>query len=313
MNATDRFFSKVKMGDNSIVMYLLGVLLSFGAYFVGQIPLFLVSMYAIRKQGIGTSGLEEFMNTMDFSKMGIDKNFGLVLLILMFVFALAGLMMAVKFQKKKFMDLIAPGANFDLNRVLFGFGIWFVLGLVSELVSYSINPDDYTFHFQLGPFIVLLLISVLLLPIQTSFEELFFRGYLMQAFSLIKNNKVFVVLVTSILFALVHGTNPEIKEFGAGIMMVYYILAGLFLALITVMDGRLELALGIHAATNMYGTIVSSYGGGVLQTDSLMRTQTINPYYMTIGFVVSAGLCFYVFSKKYQWPNISEIFKPIEF
>ena len=306
------FFSKAKEGDNNPLMYLLGVVLSFGAYFVGQVPLLLVSMYAIRKQGVGSETLEDFMATMDFSVLNIDKNVGLMLLICMFVFAMGGLYFAVRIQKKIFKNLISPNAAIDYSRIIYGFVIWIVLGLVTELINYSLNPMDYTFQFSPGPFIILLIISLVLLPIQTSFEELFFRGYLMQGIALVKNNKLIVMFVTSILFASVHGTNPEIKEYGVGIMMTYYILAGMFLALVTVMDGRLELALGIHAATNIYGTVISSYGGGVLQTDSLMRTSTINPYFMTLAFAITAAIAYYFFSKKYNWPNISEILKPIE-
>lgn len=308
----NNFFSKVKEGDNSIIMYVLGVVLSFGGYFIGQVPLFLVSLNAVSSEGIGSERLNDFMKTMDFSILGIDKNFGLFLLIMMFVFAIAGLLLALRIQKKKIQNLISPNEGIDFKRILFGFGIWIVLGLITELINYLTNPGDYTFQFSFGPFVILLLISVLLLPIQTSFEELFFRGYLMQGFALLKNNKIFVMSITSVLFALVHGTNPEISEYGAPIMMTYYVLAGFFLALITVMDGRLELALGIHAATNMYGTVISSYGGGVLQTDSLMKTSTINPYFMTLAFLVTGSIAYFIFARKYQWPNISEILKPID-
>lgn len=308
----NNFFSKVKEGDNSLIMYVLGVVLSFGGYFIGQVPLFLVSLNAVSSEGIGSERLNDFMKTMDFSILGIDKNFGLFLLIMMFVFAIAGLLLALRIQKKKIQNLISPNEGIDFKRILFGFGIWIVLGLITELINYLTNPGDYTFQFSFGPFVILLLISVLLLPIQTSFEELFFRGYLMQGFALLKNNKIFVMAITSVLFALVHGTNPEISEYGAPIMMTYYVLAGFFLALITVMDGRLELALGIHAATNMYGTVISSYGGGVLQTDSLMKTSTINPYFMTLAFLVTGSIAYFIFARKYQWPNISEILKPID-
>ncbi|MCB0645552.1 MAG: CPBP family intramembrane metalloprotease [Saprospiraceae bacterium] len=309
---SNNFFSKVKEGDNSIIMYVLGVVLSFGGYFIGQVPLFLVSLNAVSSEGIGSERLNDFMKTMDFSILGIDKNFGLFLLILMFVFAIAGLWLALRIQKKRIQNLISPNGGIDFKRILFGFGIWIVLGLVTELINYLTNPGDYTLQFSFGPFVVLLLISVLLLPIQTSFEELFFRGYLMQGFSLLKNNKLLVMVITSVLFALVHGTNPEISEYGAPIMMTYYVLAGFFLALITVMDGRLELALGIHAATNMYGTVISSYGGGVLQTDSLMKTSSINPYFMTLAFLITGSIAYFIFARKYQWPNISEILKPID-
>lgn len=306
------FFSKVKVGENGIVFYLLGIVVTFGAYFLGQVPLGIVGYFAIKNNKIGSVSFEKFVATMDFSLLGINSNIGLILLILMFVFAMVGLYFAIKIHKKRFTDFIYPeGEKLDTKRVLFGFGLWFVLGLVGELISYFSSPGEYVFQFNFAAFFPLLIICILLLPIQTSFEELFFRGYLMQGLALLSKHKLVVMLITSILFALVHGTNPEIKEYGIGIMMTYYISAGFFLALITVMDGRLELALGVHAATNFYGAVISSYGGGVLQTDSLLKTSSIDPNAMTIAFIVTAAIFVYICARKYQWRPFTYLLEPI--
>ena len=71
---------------------------------------------------------------------------------------------------------------------MFGFLFWLVLSLILEGVSYMIWPEDYTFTWQGSSFIILLVISVFLLPIQTSFEELFFRIYEQQGAKSAKKN-----------------------------------------------------------------------------------------------------------------------------
>ncbi|HPN70164.1 MAG TPA: CPBP family intramembrane metalloprotease [Saprospiraceae bacterium] len=306
------YFSKIQKGENKVQWYLIGIFLTFAGYFLGQLPLTAVAYLSIQNNNIGSKQFEEFSRTTDFNLIGIGSNLGLVLLITMFIFAIVGLFYAVKIQKKNFKDLIFPNdSKIDVGRLAFGFGLWFGLGLVGEVISYFVSPINYVFHFEALSFFTLLIICIFLLPIQTSFEELFFRGYLMQGLALITKNKIVLMLITSVLFAAVHGANPEIKEYGIAIMLTYYITAGIFLALITIMDGRLELALGVHAATNFYGAVISSYGGGVLQTDSLLKSETINPAVMTLAFIITAIIFVYICYKKYNWRPLTYILEPI--
>jgi len=90
-------------------------------------------------------------------------------------------------------------------------------------------------------------------------------------------------------------------------MQLYYIIAGLFLALITVLDDGLELALGVHAATNIAGATLFTYKGSVLQTDSLFITEEIKPWLMTLSFVVGSIIFIYICTKKYNWSNINSV------
>ena len=64
----------------------------------------------------------------------------------------------------------------------YAFFVWFFMGTLLITVDYMISPEDYIWNFKPVQFSVLLLISIVFLPIQTSMEELLFRGYLMQAF-----------------------------------------------------------------------------------------------------------------------------------
>ena len=189
---------------------------------------------------------------MDFGIFGIDKNIGLIFLILMFVFATIGLFLGLKIHQKKFIDIITPRRPINFKKILFAFGFWFALSLLFEIITYFTNPSLYVFSFNPSSFFVLLLIGLFLMPIQTSFEEFFFRGYLMPAFSLITKNKWMPLVITSILFSMVHSANPEIDKYGFWTMQFYYIGAGLFLGYITIMDDSLELALGVHAATKYF-------------------------------------------------------------
>ena len=306
------YFSKVREGKNEWYLYVIGFVLTILGYVLGQMPLFLVAKLYSEDFPDSTNALNTAVADNDFESLGMSNNLTFFLMLCMFFGATAVLWLAVKYlHQKNFIHLITPDAKIDINRIFFGFGIWFIAGLVVELGTNWMGASSLTLQFDPGKFFVLFLIALFFLPIQTSFEEFFVRGYLMQGLALLFKNKVVLMVLSSFLFASLHLMNPEIEKYGMGIMLTYYILAGAVLALFTIMDGRLELALGIHFATNFYGTTVSTYEGSVLQTDALYRGAEINPYLNVLVLVIMSTL-FYIFASKiYGWRKISYIFEPV--
>jgi len=289
-------------GKNDWYVYLIGVLVIMSFYFIGQLPLTGVIFYKMATTGgISEKQMTDFQNSMDFESLGISSNTGLILMILIFFFAMAGLMLALKIHHKKLVDLINSTGHIRFSRIFTGFAVWIVIGAVFEVVSYFLSPASYRFTFDFQKFIPLLIISCLMLPVQTSFEELFFRGYIMQGIYSRSRNILASLVVSSVLFALMHSANPEIAKFGYLPMMTYYFAAGLFLALVSIFDDGLELALGIHAATNIYGATILTYSGSVLQTDTVFKVETIDPWMMLGVFLISAVISILFFSRFYRW------------
>lgn len=307
------FFELANKGRNDWFLYVITFLLVAAGYILGQVPLTALQMYKVEKNNLGIEALNEFEKTLDFSIFGIDKNLGFVFLIAMFIFATIGLYAGLRLHKKKFIDIITPQRTINFKKILFAFGFWFLLNLVLETVTYFIDPSHYTFTFNAGSFFILLLICIFLLPIQTSFEEFVFRGYMMPSLSLLIRNKWMPLLISSVLFSLVHSANPEIEKYGFWTMQFYYIGAGLFLGYITIMDDSLELALGVHAATNIFGAAIVSYDGSVLQTDTLAKTSIINPWMMIAFFYISSAIFIYVCHKRYKWSGLEVLLAPVNF
>lgn len=299
------FFDSAKKGSNGLGWYFLTILLIFVGYALGQFSLMLV---------FDENELLQFMDNPDFGAFGVDKNLGLILLLTMFIFAMIALWFGVRFlHKKRLKDLITSKENIDFAKIFWAFGMWFALGIIFEIGLYFLEPANYAFSFNIKTFIPLLLIALFILPIQTSFEEFFFRGYLMQGIGYLTRNRMVPIIITSILFGLVHGTNPEVAEYGLGIMMTYYIGAGLVLAIMTIMDDSLELALGVHAATNIYGALFLSYEGAAIQTDTIVRTTNMNALHLLIVFLCMSTLFLFVCGRKYNWKPYSYLFTKIEF
>jgi len=95
-------------------------------------------------------------------------------------------------------------------------------------------------------------------------------------------------------------------------MQFYYVSAGLFLGLITILDDSLDLALGVHAATNIFGALILSYEGGAMQTDSLFKTSTIDPIVMSIAFIATAIIFILICYKRYNWPSLQSLFQDVQ-
>lgn len=177
--------------------------------------------------------------------------------------------------------------------------------LIATGFDYFLNPEDFVVQFRLVPFAILFIISILLVPLQTSFEEFLFRGYLMQGLGVITKNRWFPLIITSLVFGGLHLSNPEVTQFGPWIM-VYYIGTGLFLGILTLMDDGLELALGFHAANNLIQILLVTADWSAFQSESILRDIT-RPESSISELVVSLGIIYpifiFIFAKKYKWKN----------
>ncbi len=295
------FLLQAYQGLNDVLKYIAGILLIMIFYVLGQIPLLGVTYFALNNGETTNAKINEFGTTNDFSLLGIDANFGFFLMLCLFLFASIGFLIALKIHKKKLLDVLTTRPTFDWSRYFYGFTIWLLLSIGFEVISYLIEPSNYIWDFQFGRFFILILLSIAFLPIQTGLEEVVFRGYLSQGMYLWTKNVAISMVVPTLLFALVHGTNPEVTKFGVLPMAIYYIGAGLFLAFLTYIDKGLELAMGVHFATNFYGAVFVTYQGAVLQTYSIAKMQNTNAWIMSLIFFVAAAIFLILSMKKYKW------------
>ncbi|HFA51549.1 MAG TPA: CPBP family intramembrane metalloprotease [Bacteroidetes bacterium] len=307
------FLKSASIGENEWWQYLATLILVGAGTLIGQLPLTAILIAKAADSGLSQAEIAEMAETMDFSKLGLDQNLTIFLMLLAFVFGLVFLWIGVRFiHKKPFNSIINPTLKINWKKIFFSFGLWMALAIAMEFVFYLLNPDVYTFQFQPSQFFVLLLIAIFIFPLQTSFEELMFRGYLMQGIGLLSKYKWIPLLLTSIGFGTMHLMNPEVKEFGLGLSMTYYIGVGLFLGILTLMDNGLELALGVHAATNIYSALFVTFDASAVQTAALFKTSEVNMPFMLAGFFVTAIVFIAIVSKKYKWGSWDNCYGLIE-
>lgn len=209
-------------------------------------------------------------------------------------------------HRQSITSLTTARSTIDWKRILFAFVIWSVIMCGFTFYDYFLNPESYEVTFNLRSFAVFFILALLLIPFQTSFEEYFFRGYMMQGLGLATGNRWMPLIITSVLFGLMHGANPEVFEMGPQ-MLVFYIGTGFFLGIITLMDEGLELALGFHAANNMMACFLVSSDAAALQTDAVLkqieRTSADNMYEIYFQVFLIFPILLFIFAKKYRWKN----------
>ena len=196
----------------------------------------------------------------------------------------------------------------DWGRIFFGAGIWAILSILTFLLPLLFGESDtLVFQFDASKFFVLLLISLILFPFQTSFEELTFRGYLMQGSYLLFNNKWAALVLTSVIFGLMHSANPEVQAFGAWVALPQYIIMGFLLGYVAIKDNGMELSLGIHVANNILSAITFTSDSSTLQTHALFRDLAPSSSWMDSVVILIAALVFvWICNRKYKFMTKKE-------
>lgn len=286
---------------NPFWMYLLGSFVIIIFNFIGQVPLIMV----MTEQGI--SGMDPNQDPMELIK-GIEKNTQLFLLLIPFVVSFLGLWLIVrKLHERSLLSVTTSRKQIDWQRIFFAFLFWGGITMTLIGVDYFTSPENYQWNFKPIPFLIMLVIAVALVPIQTSLEEYIFRGYLMQGFGRLFRNRWAPLLMTSVIFGMLHIGNPEVAKLGYGIM-AYYIGTGLFFGILTLMDEGMELALGFHAANNLVTVIFVTATWTAFETESLL-IDISEPNLTTelfLGLGVLYPLSLFVMSRKYGWKQWKE-------
>lgn len=195
-------------------------------------------------------------------------------LMLSFSMMWAGLYVAVRLvHGRPFLTLATAAGRVDYGRVAQGFVLWLVPFAALFCVGYLLDPSAFEVVFEPGRFFAFLPVALALVPIQTSAEELLFRGYLLQGTGLLTQNALALSVLNGLLFVVPHLPNPELPSPGDGLAFVLCSLFvfGAAMALVTLKDGGIELALGAHAANNVFAFLAVNYDEFLLDTPSVLR------------------------------------------
>lgn len=277
--------------------YLLGSMIVIIFSFMGQVPM----LFFLSEESATTMDPKNPMSIFDH----LDPNLTLFLLLFSFFIAFFGfLFVLTKIHKQSFVSVTTSRKKIDFNRFFFAFSFWAIASILFVGIDYYFSPQNYEVTFQLKPFLIMFGISVVLIPFQSGLEEYLFRGYLMQGFAKLTRNRWLPLILTSIIFGMLHIFNPEIEKLGMGLLF-YYIGTGFFFGIMTLVDEGIELALGFHIANNLITALLVTADWTAFQTYSVLKDiaePTLIPE-LVLSLFILYPISLFILSKKYGWTN----------
>ncbi len=221
---------------------------------------------------------------------------GFIVLMLASVFFMCGIYLAIRFiHRRPFLTLITPARSIVWRRLFQGFAVWFILAALMSGIEAFLYPGRYDWSLDMNRFLQFVFLALIFVPIQTSAEELFFRGYILQGIGLRKRNIWILSAISGLLFGLPHLLNPE-ASVNYPLLFLYYFSFGFSLAYITLREGRLELALGAHAANNLFSFIFANYTSSVLPTPSLFTITVLDAVYSVPAALIGMVIFIWLFT-----------------
>lgn len=295
-----KFIRGAASGKNDFWRYCVGVIAILGCWLASAVVAQLLSLNWWRFQGAAGP----LPSVLESSTPGLFNSAMLgtyVLLNLSFlVLGLSVLAVVTVLHQRSPLTLISPYRQFCYRRVGAGFGVWFAIAMGQTAIEYWLRPEAFVSDFSVQNWLLFLPLALILTPIQTSAEEIFFRGYLLQAMGLVIRQPTALALVASLPFATVHFANPEMGRDALWMGLAYFLLA-IFLTGITLKDGRLELALGAHAANNLFVALFVNTQDSVLQTPALTVQQfPPDPRLTVLSLLVACALFYFCFFGRNQ-------------
>lgn len=279
-------WEKGSYGAKEVTQSLILIILFF---IIGNLPATLVFAH------LGVSGLHEAS-----LKLGFHALF--MLQMVPFLTVLVAFYLAVNFvHKVTNLDWITERPRPSLKKIAFAFAIWSSFLILTVLLQWLLSPKSLTWNFEPLAFFSTLFLLLFFLPLQVLAEELLFRAYALQGLTARLKKPWLAALLSGIMFGLMHLGNPEIKVYGYSFIILYCVL-GVFLSVITALDGGIELAFGFHVANNLFSGILVTSKDQALQLPALFSTETGSFDALSLGLLIIGLAAFFILaSRRFLW------------
>ncbi|KAB8318669.1 CPBP family intramembrane metalloprotease [Tolypothrix campylonemoides VB511288] len=243
----------------------------------------------------------------DYSVLG---PFGKFLFVMAgFAFFLVGVLIAVtRIHRRHPRTLVTAREKISWRRIGQGFVAWFVpVCLIGVLGQYLFYPDTFSFNSDLAAFARFVPIALVFTAIQTTTEELFYRGYIVQGASMISTNRVFLALTSAVIFTVPHLLNPEAITGGwLTVFSNYFLVPGLVWTVVSLIDGTIELAIGVHFANNIVGFLLFNIAGSAVTAPALFTVSEFHATYVALSVLVIIPIFLAITYKVFKRDEASE-------
>ena len=295
-----RFIDLSSKYPSTLVQVIATVLLVVFFYLFGGFGLHIDYILNSNSVSSETVDIQEYMSTLGSNRMFFWLLFPFLLVFIVFLLAIKWI------HRRPILSVFTTRNRFDWGRVFLSFFLVFIILLITTGIQIYFS-EDIIWNLEWANFIPLVITSIVMIPFQTTIEELLFRGYLMQGLKTKLGSNIFAVLLSGCCFGLMHIGNPEIEVIGYHVLS-YYIIIGIFLGCLAVFDNGLELSIGFHAANNIFAALIVSNDWQVFQTDALFLDYStpkfsLNMLLLSISFLL---VLVFVFKRIYSWKPLKE-------
>ncbi len=180
---------------------------------------------------------------------------------------------------------VGPGLRWRYLLVCLGVALVSLNGVL--LLSQLAVPERPVVGLQPG-FWGFLVVILLTSPLQAAAEEIFFRGYLMQALGSLVAQPWFGVVVSSVVFALLHGTQNLP-------LFVDRLAFGLLAAVLVWRTGGLEAGIAAHVANNVLAYLFAGATTGIAALKAVREIGWLDALFDVGGFALFAVLAYLAF------------------
>jgi membrane protease YdiL (CAAX protease family) len=196
------------------------------------------------------------------------------------ILVVAGLLRLLHRRRAVWLWSVSPGVRWRFLLACFLAGLVVLVGLQFVLSGVPVlNPQN-----GIAGFVVAILVTS---PIQAAAEEVFFRGYLMQALGLVWRRQWFPVVASALLFALFHGTQ--------NLPLFFHRFAfGLIMGALVWRTGGLEASIGAHIANNLGAFLWAALTSSVAQARAVQELTWLGAVEEIAGFAVFAAVAWWI-------------------
>ena len=167
---------------------------------------------------------------------------------------------------------------------------------LNGVLALSVLIDDVDLRFAPQPGLWQFLVVILLTsPLQAIAEEVFFRGYLMQALGSLVAQPWFGVVVSALVFALLHGVqNPA--------LFTSRLAFGLLAGVLVWRTGGLEAGIAAHIVNNVFAYGIAGFTTSIASLKAIREITWADAAFDVGGFALFAVLA-YVLFRLLRLPN----------
>jgi membrane protease YdiL (CAAX protease family) len=191
------------------------------------------------------------------------------------------LMALIHQMRPRWLSSVQPGIRW---RYLLGCLAIAAVVLNGVMLLSTTVGDKMAIHPQSG-FWGFLVVILLTSPIQAAAEEIFFRGYLLQALGSLVAKPWFGVIASSVVFALLHGTQNLP-------LFVDRLAFGLLAGLLVWRTGGLEAGISAHVINNVFAYLIAGLTTSVAALKAIKGIGWVDAAFDVGGFALFAVLAY---------------------